>query len=78
MSSHLVVLPGSFWTLNNVFLARHSQTIDGVIFDGNVFLEKTFPIGYHVPKMKIVCKSYDPREVNVLTYPNGSHMTFGV
>jgi hypothetical protein len=23
-------------------------------------LDDTFPTGYHAPKMKIVCKSYDP------------------
>jgi hypothetical protein len=23
-------------------------------------LDDTFPTGYHVPKMEIVCKSYDP------------------
>jgi hypothetical protein len=40
-------------------------------------LDDTFPMGYHAPKTKIVCKSYDPEEVDVLTYPNGAHMTFG-
>jgi hypothetical protein len=40
-------------------------------------LDDTFPTSYHTPKTEIVCKSYDPREVDVLTYPNGAHMTFG-
>jgi hypothetical protein len=40
-------------------------------------LDDTFPTSYHTPKTKIVCKSYDPWEVDVLTYPNGAHMTFG-
>jgi hypothetical protein len=42
-----------------------------------VVLEYIFPMGYHMPKIEIVCKSYDPQEVDVLTYPNGAHMTFG-
>jgi hypothetical protein len=40
-------------------------------------LNDTFPMGYHTPKTEIVCKSYDPEEVDVLTYPDGAHMTFG-
>jgi hypothetical protein len=26
-------------------------------------LDDTFPTGYHMPKMEIVCKSYDPRKL---------------
>jgi hypothetical protein len=26
-------------------------------------LDDTFPMGYHTPKMEIVCKSYDPGEL---------------
>jgi hypothetical protein len=26
-------------------------------------LDDTFPTGYHTPKTKIVCKSYDPRKL---------------
>ena len=37
-------------------------------------LNDTFPTIYHMPKMEIMLR---PREVNVLTYPNGAHMTFG-
>ena len=39
-------------------------------------LDDTVPMGYHARITEIVCKSYD-REVDVLTYPNGAHMTFG-
>jgi hypothetical protein len=40
-------------------------------------LVKTFPTSYRALKTEIVCKCYDPREVDVLTYPNGAHVTFG-
>jgi hypothetical protein len=39
-------------------------------------LDNTFPTGYHTPKRDRMQK-LRPREVDVLTYPNGAHMTFG-
>ena len=38
-------------------------------------LDDTFPMGYHTPKTEIMQK-LRPRKVDVLTYPNGAHMTF--
>jgi hypothetical protein len=34
-------------------------------------------MSYHAPKMEIICKSYDPKEVDVPTYPIRAHMNFG-
>ena len=37
-------------------------------------LDDIFPTAIHMPKTEIVCKSYDPWEVNVPTYPKrGPH-----
>jgi hypothetical protein len=40
-------------------------------------LEDTFPTSYHTPKNGDSMKNLRPWEVDVLTYPNEVHMTFG-
>jgi hypothetical protein len=35
-------------------------------------------MGYHAPKNGDHMQKLQPQEVNVITYPNGAHMTFGV
>jgi hypothetical protein len=33
-----------------------------------VFLENTFSMGYHMPKMEVVCKSYDPEKFKEVVF----------
>jgi hypothetical protein len=40
-------------------------------------LNDTFPTSYYTPKTRDRMQKLRPREVDVLTYPNGAHMTFG-
>jgi hypothetical protein len=54
-----------FWSrfeaLNDVFWENGEKY--GISFDISPkmnLLDDTFPTGYHTPKTKIVCKSYDP------------------
>jgi hypothetical protein len=37
-------------------------------------------MGYHAPKMEVVCKSYDPRKLRYKLHQltHRAHMTFGV
>jgi hypothetical protein len=39
--------------------------------------DDTFPMGYHAPKTEDRMQKLQPQEVDVLTYPNRAHMTFG-
>ena len=89
MASHLFQLVhfGSFWVpgsrgrfeaLNNVFRARHSRkwplNDSRKMCSPRIDLSNGLSCAYNGDRTQ----ELRPREDDVLTYPNGAHMTFGV
>jgi hypothetical protein len=53
-----------FEALNDVFWEKGEHYRNSFYISPKMnILDDTFPMGHHMPKMKIVCKSYDPEKL---------------